>query len=645
MCRSLFNFFALVLFFGPSSLIAADSVAAFFNPDDPEGRSLVLSLLEDRGVRCREIDSLIAEDKLKLSRFEVLWVGPRATQSRVLTDWIRGHGEEMRSFVAKGGMLVTFLQSPDFWDIEPWLPWRSFVLRRWELPVKVVSIEERHPLFSRPHTFSSERLTEILPRSVPGGGSIERANHGLVLARDGHGRPWCVELGWGKGRVLLLAWAPPTHPDEAKDEGRDLEAAQRIASYFAENVLQYALDCAGGKAHPLADEILVCDWSAAGRLDPALYSAAVEKVHKQGVNAAVDRGIAYLKAQQKPNGSWGPYGASNGQYKVGPTAIALLALLVSGVNKHESFIMRGFDWMLYNPPEMTYEIGLAMMALEHKAAPMYERFELERMTPEERKRFRYRRDLSDKERGYMQACRDRLLDRHVRGGLWAYRPGLGDGDISNGQYAILGLKAARRCGLAVPREIWKEGLEFFLRHQQSSGTSVVVPRFRKIASDGTLKFTDRRAEARGWSYSLGGTERLGSHACIGMACILLCYEELMANPGPKGGAHATKVREAVRDGTAWLFGYWSIDHVPQGEKFYYYYYIYSLERVGVLTEQRFIGDRDWYREGARYLMAKQNRDGSWSSRGGEWGTPIANSAFALLFLKRSTPPPVITLGH
>jgi hypothetical protein len=294
---------------------------------------------------------------------------------------------------------------------------------------------------------------------------------------------------------------------------------------------------------------------------------------------------------------------------------------------------------------MTYEIGLSMMALEEKAAPLFERFEIQRLPPEKRRNFQFRRDLSDEEGRFMEYCRDRLVEHWARGGTWRYRQGVGEGDISNGQYALLGLKAAARCGLEVDAGIWGKALDYFLTYQQSSGPKVVVPRFRRFDEDRTPKFYAERAEARGWQYLHGypGTV-LGTHVCIGIASAIICHEELVHSPRRKGGPRTAKVRQAVKDGVAWLHANWSVDHIPNGDKFYYYYYIYSLERVGVLTQRRFLGDHDWYREGAEYLLAKQQEDGSWHSRSGEWGTPIANTAFALLFLKRSTPPPVVTIG-
>ena len=44
---------------------------------------------------------------------------------------------------------------------------------------------------------------------------------------------------------------------------------------------------------------------------------------------------------------------------------------------------------------------------------------------------------------------------------------------------------------------------------------------------------------------------------------------------------------------------------------WHYYYLYGLERVGRLSARRLIGEHDWYREGAEYLVRQQQESGYW----------------------------------
>ena len=74
--------------------------------------------------------------------------------------------------------------------------------------------------------------------------------------------------------------------------------------------------------------------------------------------------------------------------------------------------------------------------------------------------------------------------------------------------------------------------------------------------------------------------------------------------------------------------------------------MYSIERVGALTAERFVAGHDWYREGAEILLRRQLPNGAWPSDVGEVnaiGAPdVVSTSFALLFLRRATIPGVVT---
>ena len=68
---------------------------------------------------------------------------------------------------------------------------------------------------------------------------------------------------------------------------------------------------------------------------------------------------------------------------------------------------------------------------------------------------------------------------------------------------------------------------------------------------------------------------------------------------------------------------------------FHHYYLYSLERVGLLYGIKKIGGHDWFLEGALWLVHHQREDGSWRSYG---DMPVVDTAFALLFLKKAVVP-------
>ena len=64
------------------------------------------------------------------------------------------------------------------------------------------------------------------------------------------------------------------------------------------------------------------------------------------------------------------------------------------------------------------------------------------------------------------------------------------------------------------------------------------------------------------------------------------------------------------------------------------YFLWSVERVGVLCNLKTIGGKDWYPWGVDLLLPAQRADGSWLGTG-NGGAPVIDTSMALLFLKRS----------
>ncbi len=74
-----------------------------------------------------------------------------------------------------------------------------------------------------------------------------------------------------------------------------------------------------------------------------------------------------------------------------------------------------------------------------------------------------------------------------------------------------------------------------------------------------------------------------------------------------------------------------------------YYHLYSVERAGQVLGLKKIGRRDWYAEGAHWLLGKQQANGSWreATAAGEFTARYlytSDTCFAILFLTLATPP-------
>ena len=88
------------------------------------------------------------------------------------------------------------------------------------------------------------------------------------------------------------------------------------------------------------------------------------------------------------------------------------------------------------------------------------------------------------------------------------------------------------------------------------------------------------------------------------------------------------VERGVSQGMAWLEHNFSVTSNPPVGDTWHYYYLYGLERVGAVLGVDQIGPYDWYWEGARVLVTRQEDGGRWKDE--------PKTCFALLFLSKAT---------
>jgi hypothetical protein len=83
-------------------------------------------------------------------------------------------------------------------------------------------------------------------------------------------------------------------------------------------------------------------------------------VDQPKINAAIDKGVVYLKANQNANGSWGAV------YPIGHAAIGGLTLLESGVPANDPVVQRAASLVRNNVANLdqTYELALAILFLD-----------------------------------------------------------------------------------------------------------------------------------------------------------------------------------------------------------------------------------------------------------------------------------------
>ena len=377
----------------------------------------------------------------------------------------------------------------------------------------------------------------------------------------------------------------------------------------------------------------------------------------QKVNRAIDLGVTWLKAAEQADGRFADYPG----YPGGIDALAYHTLRVCGVPRDDPAATRAWDALKRTYQRAgktagleTYSAGLLLMAIAEHGERVREAGSDREVK------------LSDADRNWAEEVTHWLVRCQTAEGTWSYSASEGGGrrrnyDHSNTQYALLGLKAAARCGIAVESRVWKLSLQHFLSVQDTTGPDVL--RFdadgtgRAAGSATSAAVTDK---ARGWGY-IGSGGAYGSMTAGGVGSVVICRSELLGTPAMTKALEAESER-SLRDGIAWLGRNFTVrtNPGPNGTMAgagWHFYYLYAIERAGVLAGVEWMADHDWYGEGADHLCGDQDPGGSWNSvihlpgrPGGKGargvGAPggvilpqaVHDTCFALLFLKKGTIP-------
>jgi hypothetical protein len=240
---------------------------------------------------------------------------------------------------------------------------------------------------------------------------------------------------------------------------------------------------------------------------------------------------------------------------------------------------------------------------------------------------------------------------------WTYERG-GGGDFSNTQYAAMGLRAAARLGIEIPDAQWMSVIEFARLTRIPTGdaaASVLVheldPRSHEPRSPFRHVKPDDKVERIGFAYAPGRTYATGSMTCGAIASLAIAREALASRGSPLLTRSLDRELETMMvGGWGWLDRHWEVDVRPRAAQVHWNheYYLYAMERAGVLNDVKLVGGRDWYFEGAMYLLAHQRGSGAMyterrfrrvTSKISYWAdVRLIHTCFALLFLKRATPP-------
>jgi hypothetical protein len=295
------------------------------------------------------------------------------------------------------------------------------------------------------------------------------------------------------------------------------------------------------------------------------------------VDEAVERGLAFLAAGQKPDGSFNSGPGTAYPAIPGLCAMAFLAKgYLPGPGKYGENINRAVDFMLSKAASDGYLGANEGRMYSHCIATLV-LAEVSGMVDSNRQT---RIDAVLPKAVQVILSAQRVPKQGNNKGGWRYGPGSTDSDLSCSGWALMALRSARLNGAAVPSQAIQDAVQFVLSHHSEQ--------------HGSFGYHD------GTSYAI-------TLSGAGLLCLELCGQH----------GHA-----ATRRAAKYLMNVY--EQLPAQERCFYglYYTAQGLFQIGGDEWQRF---SRWMYD---YWIPRQQPDGRWDR--GENGCPYYQTAMVVL---------------
>ena len=288
----------------------------------------------------------------------------------------------------------------------------------------------------------------------------------------------------------------------------------------------------------------------------------------------IDRGLAYLVRQQHVDGSWGS--GSNYKRNVAVTSLSGMALLSAGHVPGRGVYGKELDKSIEYVLSCASPSGFIKRddVMEH--GPMYGHgfatlylAEVYGMSP--------KKEIRD----VLRAATQLIINSQNKEGGWRYKPDGKDADVSVTVCQMMALRAARNCGIAVPKTTVDNCVEYVRKCQNSDG---------------------------GFRYQLAG--RPMSDFPRSAAGIVVLYN-----------AGVTDGRDVER-GLAYLMRSPPRGELLRSDPHYFYGQYYAVQAMWHAGEDHW---KQWYPAIRDELVSRQLPDGGWSDPiNDEYGTAMAS---------------------
>jgi squalene-hopene/tetraprenyl-beta-curcumene cyclase len=354
----------------------------------------------------------------------------------------------------------------------------------------------------------------------------------------------------------------------------------------------------------------------------------------QRAQALVDKGLDFLKTQQKPDGGW-----ANPHEPPGITALVLRAFVLDPkYSSSTDFIKRGYDKLLsYQQPDggiydsglANYNTAIAISSLSAANDPQFK--------PVVEKAVAYLKSLQWMDMAGVDPSFKYQGEKDAWYGGWGYSNKThtrGRPDLSNTQMA---LDALHDAGVSSDDPAYKAAIKFVARMQNSSETNDQA----WAGNDGGFVYTpgeDRKGNSAAGDFtSPEGDRRLRSYGSMTYAGLKSFIYAGLSKSDPR-----------VKAAWDWITKNWTLsenpgmrlgnpDNAQQGM----YYYYHTLSRALTAFDQPTIDDsqgnsHDWRLELIDKLASLQKPDGSWAGDK-RWmeDNPVLVTSYCVLALEEA----------
>lgn len=328
-------------------------------------------------------------------------------------------------------------------------------------------------------------------------------------------------------------------------------------------------------------------------ISAARQTLSADEPDAAALRKATDFGKQALLKAQGADGAWELH---SGEFKIGTTSLATLALLGTGMRADDPEIARGLEWIRRQNPVLVKETALLIQVLVA---------------------------AGDKPRDAVRvkALAGQLEELQLREGpnvgSWTYhgkvRPA-GGADRANACFAIRGLREAARWDVPINLETWYRARAHWITSQNADGS---------------------------WSYkgAAGSSNGTGSMTCAGVESLILIQEGIKIADGEPGARkldeNGGSIDKPIEHAWRWLGEHFSVTHNP-GDGRWLLFYLDGLARAGHASKRATLIDskgvkQDWHSAGSAHLIQVQNRfNGTWNE--GQSTDSIVPTSFGVLVL-------------